>query len=567
MQAGCLRRLFDMSNPVSFSTNSNAFLGGSYTPASGPGAVNGAITGASTGGSLIGGVTGGTPMLARNSRGTNITVPYARVVFHPPGNTALPPKNGERSKDKQLELDLASRMLKTPASAIMTETEMLYSGRLCFVLGRRGNTYSPGVEAATGLDYINQRPLQLTISSGTGGIATAQRLCSFEYLERYFQHVLSSRLIVVGGGGADAMLDLTQLAPNLKGAVMKRLRDDNKAGGGLAAVTALRNPTGFNVAEILNASADVDAGVFAEIATQGIDANNDSPFLHGKSRSRQLHIGSRYKRTNLAIGDEVAFKWLYQSLLKNGILDWSPDGVVLSKLSEGDRLLDDELDSRDGMLFNVAISGPAISSLWSQDASLEVMPLDRVFIAIIADRWVGKVNAETLTDAKKQEELANPVVQKVGDTFTLTNFRVKRMTSAQMVAACKDTDKGLSKLDLKRGGKCSEYVIGAWCIGSIIDSAASRAASNDSSTLVGAIKRTRVNSAHNLVVKVEWWDSDKLCRSYGPRGRRARYDGPSTRLQVNGRYRENDLPSVSRLDEAIDNNARYSLDASLQRRL
>jgi hypothetical protein len=569
-----------MSNPVTFSTNSDPFRGGSFTPAGSAGAVNGIIAGASTGGSLISSVTGGTPMLARNSRGTNITVPYARVVFHPPANTSLPP-TGEAINNKSI--DLASRMLKTQASSIMSETEMLYSGRMAFVLGRRGEAYTASVETAMGLDLLSVmggqqiRGKQLALSSGSGGIATAQRLCSFEYLERYFSHVLFSRTIVVKDG---SLQGIGTFGHGLKGARKDRLKKSSPADPAppldLAANT---NPSAINAKEIIAGTSNINvddasdankAYTRVSVDTQGIDADSESPFLHGKSVKRQVHMGTAHKKTNLMVGDELAFKWLYNALLKKGILDWTPDGVVMSKLSEGDRLLDDELDSRDGMLFNVAVAGPAISSLWSQEAALEVMPLDRVFIVIVADRWKGDQEVALRNiDRKTYDELRASELKngskppaKVDSEYTLTNFRVKRMTSAQMVAACMASDKGLSKLELKRGGDVADYIVGGWCIGSIIDSAASRAAPGDSSTLVGAMKRTRVNSAHNLVVKIEWWDSDKMCRSYGPRARRARYDGAKQRLPMSGKY----PPTAAALLALIDGRRPFiaDVDASLQ---
>jgi hypothetical protein len=68
---------------TSVNPNSDPFRGGGKfvagAPTSGP---TGSITPASTGGSLVGGVQGSTPMLARNNRGTNITIPYARVSHY-----------------------------------------------------------------------------------------------------------------------------------------------------------------------------------------------------------------------------------------------------------------------------------------------------------------------------------------------------------------------------------------------------------------------------------------------------------------------------------------------------
>jgi hypothetical protein len=67
---------------ASVNPNSDPFRGGGKfvagVPTSGP---TGSIAPASTGGSLVGGVQGSTPMLARNNRGSNITIPYARVRF------------------------------------------------------------------------------------------------------------------------------------------------------------------------------------------------------------------------------------------------------------------------------------------------------------------------------------------------------------------------------------------------------------------------------------------------------------------------------------------------------
>lgn len=71
--------------------NSDPFRGGSFTPGIVPG-VNGGIAPASTGATLLGSVQPSTPMLARNNRGSNVTVPYARVRCHTNGATRQTPK-------------------------------------------------------------------------------------------------------------------------------------------------------------------------------------------------------------------------------------------------------------------------------------------------------------------------------------------------------------------------------------------------------------------------------------------------------------------------------------------
>lgn len=482
-----------MSIPTTFVPNSDPFRGGSFTPAGSAGGVNGAIGGASTGSSLIGGVTGGTPMLARNTRGSNITVPYARVVFHPPGNTALTPVSQNASDNKGK--DLHQRLMKSnPENAIMTETEHLFFGRLAFVLGRRGKSYVSTVESAMGLDMINivggssisgahARTTQLALAPGTGGTATAQRLCSFEYLQRYFHHVLANKSIPLADVETQPTKYNKKLEKAYRGETPPTLNDlTNVEAGEL--VTKMDQES-----DVLDFREGVDVG--EKWSKQGANVEAVGIFLHGMVASRRLSG----KSSAAGIGDEIFDKYLQEQMIANGLLDWMPDGVVMSKLSQGDRILDDELDSRDGMLFNVAIAGPAISTLWSQDRELDVMPLDKVFIL-----YVAKVEANVLS-----------------------KFRVMLATSAQLVAA--------AAAGTRMNLESTERIVGGWSIGTVIDSAASRATEHGAA-LMGAVKRARINSAHNVVVDVKWWSGDLLFRNYGDLKRRTRYDPPKPRVVV-----------------------------------
>ena len=84
-------------------------------------------------------------------------------------------------------------------------------------------------------------------------------------------------------------------------------------------------------------------------------------------------------------------------LLENGLTDWRPDGIVLSKgvNDPSDKLSDEYLEARDGQLFNIRIQGPAVGTAWTGERSMEVLPLDKVFVVLVADVWF---DADALTD-------------------------------------------------------------------------------------------------------------------------------------------------------------------------
>ena len=106
-----------------------------------------------------------------------------------------------------------------------------------------------------------------------------------------------------------------------------------------------------------------------------------------------------------------------------------------------------------------------------------------------------------------------------GLTRKLTNFRLMYATSSQMVnySALKfDHATGeqlpTSRMGLTLGNNLSEYIIGGWCIGTVTDAAASRAAMPNGAA-VGP-KTAPNTAAVNLHVNIEWWNSDRMYRSY-----------------------------------------------------
>eukprot|EP00966_Prymnesium_polylepis_P308781 7135342-Prymnesium_polylepis.1 len=90
------------------------------------------------------------------------------------------------------------------------------------------------------------------------------------------------------------------------------------------------------------------------------------------------------------LGDNCVFAAIEAEIRRRNLMDWTPDGVVLSKLEsptdEPHKSI--EMDARSAQLFNVAVQGPAISTSWTSDVrdyKLECQPMDRVFICLVAD--------------------------------------------------------------------------------------------------------------------------------------------------------------------------------------
>ena len=166
---------------------------------------------------------------------------------------------------------------------------------------------------------------------------------------------------------------------------------------------------------------------------------------------------------------------LNAGLQSGGLLQWRPDGMVLSKLESpaGDTISSQQLDARQAQLFNIAVQGPALAKSWTGDSKLASMPMDRVFMALVATKGVGK----------------------------LTDFRIMRTTSSHLVAYSTAKEKPCGLED-------NEVIVGAWCIGTVLDSAASR-------STVGSLVRTAPASmALNINVNVQWWSGDKLHNAY-----------------------------------------------------
>lgn len=467
-----------------------------------------------------------------------------------------------------------------------TETEDLRATTLAFILGVRSKftghnqarAIVDGSEQASGYAEHNVA-YQPNIMPGMPGTERFQQLCSLEYLQMYFAQVLSNKTINLSGELTATIdgLDATDKTAGPVGAYFAAVAHAVSAG---VENGAQGNPKVRSSGNTLLDLEDIarkyglensDAAKAPE-NFQGIFARDFGPFLKGKGTATQLvnctvannaQSFGKDKATKIPVvaqpfsvsrnaGDDLAFAVLDAKLTEVGCTDWRPDGIVLSKGSNdpSDKLSDEYLEARDGQLYNIRVQGPAIGTSWTGERSLETLPLDKVFVVIVADVWFDDVDrsAETLSagakiseyDLKRRIALAKPIDRKefeakqaaafMGkkENTVLCNFRVQVSTSSQMINHSNYNHKGngqaaqngykrprlegMSRMGLKLCPEFGEYIVGGWQIGQVLDTSASRAAM-PSGSLVGV--RTAPNSsALNVNVNVSWYTADRLARSF-----------------------------------------------------
>jgi hypothetical protein len=487
--------------------------------------------------------------------------------MHAGGRTALP-------ANPHIEQPPNGMPLGKPGGNYIVETEHLNSGRIGFVLGRRGRSYEYnnmnvgeliGNEAAETAAAVVNPQVQAVINSRKasrvhdfqiGGVDmnSMYRLCSFEYLQSYFFFALRT---------TEVDLDAPVNVPDgVNGQIIRK----KHLGAG---AYARPGPNGDKINQVdgqrlirtLTGDANLQGGQDVQGAVNsGVFAGDDGPFLRGKTLdSRRIAKRTVDARPNVSrgyvsadVGDTLAFDVLEAHLKAKGLMDWVPDGIVHSKLDNGegsDVYASDYLDDRDGQLFNVTIAGSAITTTWSGDPDLVVMPLDKLFIVIVADVFhngtdpdaVAAIAALAAIDGTQGRTVADyerafktaigndsraPTAGLAGvraDTRTgaagqkMTNFHLRRMTSSQIInysAYVKGSER--SRLGMPIGDNGGRYIVGGWCIGTVTDSAAASAVEHGAS-LMGSVKRSRTSNAMGLLVRIEWWSGDRMYRAFADR--------------------------------------------------
>ena len=186
---------------------------------------------------------------------------------------------------------------------------------------------------------------------------------------------------------------------------------------------------------------------------QGLFVLEDGPFLRSmclddsavkiRNGDDDSDVNAMYERRGLDIvprnlGSLLCHKALYQHLRQMGLMNWTPDGIVLSKFDTGNGAEDEGFfDAAMGQLYNVGVQGPTITRSWSENIENLHMhrttAMDRVFVLV-----VGRVTYELGEGTKKGSAVANHMNAMATITKAARNGRnniMKRVNAAKKVLA------------------------------------------------------------------------------------------------------------------------------------
>ena len=337
---------------------------------------------------------------ARNNRGSNEKVPYARLVpvqssVEPDGNggmvTTLAPLPASHGMEAQAR-----------SHAVKNEYADLKSGELAWV---RGN-------------YVRDLGKQTVRPPGILDFGIGpdrfQRLASTSWVERFFYYVHGKdkvqlhKLKITDSRFARGMPleapEIVDFGKYLAGSTATNVNDVPFV---LASLSGANVPPAESGQIVYTGTPTYADGTAANggLFKCGLNTTTTSPFLHGFTMDDSFVKVGRVPTKETRVytvadeppnafyefarnyGDNMAFTALYSHLRSKGFFSWSPDGLTLSKLASpaGDVMASEELDTRSGQLFNVAVAGNSVATTWTGDPSMPSMPGDNVYILLIAE--------------------------------------------------------------------------------------------------------------------------------------------------------------------------------------
>lgn len=357
---------------------------------------------------------------ARNNRGSNEKVPYARLVpvqssVESDGNggmvTTLAPLPASHGMEAQAR-----------SHAVKNEYQDLKSGELAWVRGNYVRDMGKKTVRPPGILDFGIGPDRF------------QRLASTSWVERFFVYVHGKDKVQLhtlkitdkrfARGEALEAPAIVDFASYLSTSTATNVSDVPFV---LATTSGANVPPGDNGQIVYTGTPRYADGTEAAsgMFRCGINTTSTSPFLHGFMMDDSFVKVGRVPTNETRVytvadeppnafyefarnyGDNMAFTALYSHLRSKGFFSWSPDGLTLSKLMSpaGDQMASEELDTRSGQLFNVAVAGNSIATTWTGDPSMPSMPGDSVYILLIAEvMTITEDGADALDAAPKPAE-------------------------------------------------------------------------------------------------------------------------------------------------------------------
>ena len=398
-----------MSGPGgSINPRNNAFAGGSITRASPPTGASGSFSSVGAPGFPNPGI----PAIAsaRNNRGSNICVPYARVVpLH--------------SRDALVVYD--DRITMT-GQKVVHEYDGIEAGELAWVMGKQysynSGKYAPQIQfagmasmpltyngAGPAVDAEKEQFMMDRMGPGVGfGVDRLQRLAYTNWIESHFVMRIGRQVI-------DLCEDVTSEQNLTLSSALKYWSDRDLVSNNMFAMP--------DIAYALQTTTSNDARQVDTPMAQGLFVMERGPFLRSiGTNHRPVQIeavvegdkGIDVKRceVNRHLGSDLAQSALEVVLRKSGVFNWTPDGICMSKYETGpDGIADAQFDAKMSQLFNVAVQGSAITKTWTGDNKLICMPTDRVFILVVGDLSYSTSTVDTdmpmsVAAAKKTKALS-----------------------------------------------------------------------------------------------------------------------------------------------------------------
>jgi hypothetical protein len=461
----------------------DAFGGGSLTRASNPVQANGAFTTPSAAGGPP--PSFGTPAMAfaRNDRGSNIRIPYARVVsMHaqdrlPVDDPALTGtgRNDAYEYDGLEPAELAWVMSKQfSIKPSFRQDDGSYAGGAAgeanasftsiaspidvssFGGNAQGATdairNSAGGEPRFGLRGMDGAVIVPSAGMGGAGVNRMERMAYTRWVEAFFKHKVGRQLIDLVGARVSADTNGDALGRDVRSTDNYNTALDSEiefwsrcwryprfVGVTVRGTDTVRADVGssgpalggslFAMPDIAYMLQAVTPGAPLQVPVpqmQGLYLMEKGPFLRSYGVSHDPvsveldNLGDRagYGRklqveVDRHLGSDLAQRALLCELKKAGILNWTPDGICLSKDHTGGPgdPNDQYFDARLGQLFNIGVQGPCITKTWSNlgpteginasNSDLVTMPMDKVFILV-----VGELSYELEDDASEETTLA-----------------------------------------------------------------------------------------------------------------------------------------------------------------